>query len=206
MTKSALLLVDIQNDFSPSGSLPVPYGDEIVPVVNELLHRFDHIVATLDWHPEHHGSFATEYEGKVPGEIIELAGIKQILWPKHCIQGSNGAQFISTLNQQAIHHIIRKGMDVDVDSYSGFYDNQKKHNTGLADYFRTQKITDVYIVGLAMDYCVKFTALDSIELGFSTYVIRDATRGVNLCEGDVEVAFALLKNAGCKIIDSHEIR
>lgn len=201
----ALLLVDVQNDFSPTGALPVPHGDEIVPVINSLLDKFDCVVATLDWHPENHGSFATQYPGKNPGDIIKLSGIDQILWPAHCVQDSNGAQFIPTLNKDAIDYIVHKGTHAEVDSYSGFYDNQKQYATGLADYLKAQSITDVYVVGLATDYCVKFTVLDAIESGFNTFVISDATKGVDMNPGDVESAFSVMQNTGCKIIASEEV-
>ncbi len=201
----ALLLVDIQNDFSPTGALPVPHGDEIVPVINNLLDKFDFVIATLDWHPEDHGSFASQYPGKTPGEIVKLSGTDQILWPAHCVQNSKGAEFIPTLNKDVIDHVVHKGTHVEVDSYSGFYDNQKLHDTGLADYLKTNNITDVYVVGLATDYCVKFTALDAVESGFNTFVIRDATKGVDMNSGDVEAAFVVMQDAGCKVIESKEL-
>lgn len=201
----ALLLVDVQNDFSPAGALPVPRGDEIVPVINSLLNKFDFVVATLDWHPKNHGSFASQYPGKNPGEIIKLSGADQILWPVHCVQNSEGAEFIPTLNKDAIDHVVCKGTHVEVDSYSGFYDNQKQHDTGLADYLKTNNITDVYVVGLATDYCVKFTAIDAVESGFNTFVIRDATKGVDMNSGDVEAAFSAMQDAGCKVIESKEL-
>ncbi|MCE0492586.1 bifunctional nicotinamidase/pyrazinamidase [Vibrio salinus] len=202
----ALLLVDIQNDFSPSGTLPVPDGDEIVPVINNILDQFDYVVATLDWHPENHGSFASQYTGKKPGDVVNLSGTEQILWPMHCVQNSEGAKFIPTLNTASINHIVHKGTHPDVDSYSGFYDNQKRHMTGLAKYLKSNAITDVYVVGLAADYCVKFTALDAVAAGFNTFVIKDATRGVNVQDGDVDAAFSVMENAGCKIIQSEELK
>ncbi|RQW63501.1 bifunctional nicotinamidase/pyrazinamidase [Vibrio viridaestus] len=203
--KTALLLVDIQNDFSPSGALPVPQGDKIVPVVNKLLDRFDLVVAMLDWHPENHGSFVTQHKGKEPGELVELAGIPQIVWPVHCVQESDGAKFIESLQTNKIDHVVHKGTHVDVDSYSGFFDNQKINDTGLAEHLRSQGIDKVYVTGLATDYCVKFTALDAVELGFETYVITDATKGVNMSPGDVEAALQVMAGAGCTLVTSQQL-
>ncbi|MFB9135390.1 bifunctional nicotinamidase/pyrazinamidase [Vibrio olivae] len=203
MTKT-LLLVDVQNDFSPTGALPVPEGDQIVSVINRLLPHFEHVIATQDWHPAGHASFASVH-GKNPGEVIDLNGIAQIMWPDHCVQGSFGAEFIEQLNTDAIEHVVQKGTDQAIDSYSGFFDNQRLQATGLSDYLRRQGLTDVYIVGLATDYCVKFTALDSAEQGFNTWVIKDACRGVNMQEGDVEKAFLEMAAAGCQLIDSSAI-
>ncbi len=203
MTKT-LLLVDVQNDFSPTGALPVPEGDQIVSVINRLLPHFEHVIATQDWHPAGHASFASVH-GKNPGEVIDLNGIAQIMWPDHCVQGSFGAEFIEQLNTDAIEHVVQKGTDQAIDSYSGFFDNQRLQATGLSDYLRRQGLTDVYIVGLATDYCVKFTALDSAEQGFNTWVIKDACRGVNMQDGDVEKAFLEMEAAGCQLIDSSTI-
>ncbi|WP_038180236.1 bifunctional nicotinamidase/pyrazinamidase [Vibrio rhizosphaerae] len=200
MTK-ALILVDVQNDFAPSGALPVPQGDEIIPIINQLLPCFDHVIATQDWHPQGHSSFASEHN-KTPGECIELGGVTQVMWPDHCVQGTDGAAFIPGLNTGAIDYIVQKGTNPNVDSYSGFFDNQRIQATGLEDYLRQNGLTDVYIVGLATDYCVKFTALDAVELGFNTWVIQDACRGVDMTPGDVENALSEMQSAGCTFIQS----
>ncbi len=203
MTKT-LILVDVQNDFSPSGALPVPQGDQIVPIINNLLPYFDHVIATQDWHPQGHASFASVHN-KTPGELIELDGVPQVMWPDHCVQGTRGAEFIAELNTHAIDHVVQKGTNLNIDSYSGFFDNQRLQATGLADYLREKGLTDVYIVGLATDYCVKFTALDAAELGFNTWVIQDACRGVNMSEGDVDNAFQQMQKAGCILIQSESL-
>ncbi len=185
-TKRALILVDIQNDFCPGGSLAVREGDQIVPVVNELQRHFDLVVATKDWHPQGHASFET-------------------LWPPHCVQGTQGAEFVATLDTTRIARTFLKGTDIAVDSYSGFFDNEHKRATGLGDYLKAQGITDVVITGLATDYCVKFTALDALQLGFRTTIIRDATRGVEVNPGDTEQALREMTEAGAHITDSREI-
>jgi nicotinamidase/pyrazinamidase len=197
--KKALIIVDVQNDFCPGGSLPVPEGDKVVPVINNLQDKFDCVVATQDWHPKKHGSFAANHPGKNIGEVIELNGLQQILWPVHCVQGEKGADLVKALSVRKINKIIRKGMDVEVDSYSGFFDNGHKKATGLNEYLKEQSITDVYITGLATDYCVKFTALDAAQLGYKTYLIIDACRGVNLKLDDVDKAIKEMRKAGVVI-------
>ncbi len=199
-----LILVDVQNDFSPTGALPVPEGDQIVPVINRLLPYFDHVIATQDWHPSGHASFASVHS-KTPGETVDLNGFEQILWPDHCVQGTVGAEFIAELDTDAINYIVRKGTDTSIDSYSGFFDNHRLQATGLEEYLRNHGIEDVYIAGLATDYCVKFTALDAAELGFNTRVIQDACRGVDMTEGDVDRAFKAMQEAGCHLIQSSEL-
>lgn len=198
--KKALLLVDIQNDFIPGGALAVPDGDAVVPVANRLMDRFDLVVATQDWHPQDHGSFASQYEGRQPGEFVTLGGMEQILWPDHCVQGSKGAEFVSDLNTEGIARVVRKGLDKAIDSYSGFYDNDHRSATGLADYLDAQQVDEVVIVGLATDYCVKFTALDARRLGLKTSVVKEGVRGVELNQGDCNTAFAEMENAGVRIV------
>lgn len=200
----ALLLVDIQNDFSPRGALPVPDGDAVVPVINQLIPLFEHVIATKDWHPAQHASFAS-VQGKAPGEVIDLNGIPQVMWPEHCIQNTQGAEFIDGLEVQQITHTVLKGTHPDVDSYSGFFDNQRFHATGLAEYLSSHGISDVYIAGLATDYCVKFTALDSITLCFNTWVIQDACRGVELNAGDCAAAWYEMQTAGCQLTTSQQL-
>ena len=175
----ALILVDIQNDFMPGGPLAVPGGDEIIPLVNELQNSFNLVVATQDWHPQSHKSFASNHPGKKAFESIMLHGLDQVLWPDHCIQGSIGAQIHPSIIVNKVEGIFRKGMDPEIDSYSGFYDNGYKKSTGLAGYLRERKIKKVYVCGLAADYCVYYTAKDSLKENFETYFIEDATRAID---------------------------
>jgi len=195
----ALILVDIQNDFTPTGALPVPEGDQVVPVVNNIMDKFELVVATQDWHPPDHKSFAIHHH-KNPGEIITLNGIDQILWPVHCVQGTAGAEFATGLNIKGIAKVFKKGMDREVDSYSGFFDNDHKSDTGLGDYLKERGVDQVYITGLALDVCVKYTALDAESLGFKTKVVVDATRAVNINAGDGDRAIADMQAVGIKTV------
>ncbi len=192
----ALILVDIQNDFLPGGALPVPAGDAILPIVNQLIPTFDLVVATQDWHPEGHQSFASNHPQGQVGQIIDLHGLEQILWPDHCIQGSDGASFASELTAHSIAAVFQKGTDIKIDSYSGFFDNGHRKDTGLSQFLKSAGVEQVYIVGLALDYCVKYTALDARSLGFKTHVIQDATRAVNLQQYDDEKALTELRQGG----------
>ncbi|MBX2843147.1 MAG: bifunctional nicotinamidase/pyrazinamidase [Flammeovirgaceae bacterium] len=198
----ALILVDIQYDFISGGALAVPEGENIIPTINQIQKHFDLVIATQDFHPVDHGSFAANHEGKNPGEIIDLNGLPQILWPIHCVQGSNGAEFVKELNMENVTKIFPKGTDKGIDSYSGFFDNGHKKATGLGDYLKEKAAKEVFVVGLATDYCVKFTALDAQDLGFKTYLIKDATRGVNLQPGDVDKAIKEMAGKGVNIIES----
>lgn len=200
---NALILVDVQNDFCPGGALPVPEGDLVVPVINRLQHGFDLVVATQDWHPASHGSFAVNHPGRNPGETIELAGLAQILWPVHCVQNSPGAGFHPALDRSRIAAVFRKGTDPNVDSYSGFFDNGRRSSTGLDDYLKSQGVSDVYVCGLATDYCVKATALDAVGLGYRTCLVQEACRGVNLRPGDVQQAIDAMRAAGVVILTTH---
>jgi len=175
----ALIIVDIQNDFVPGGALAVPGGDEIIPVVNELQKSFSLIVATQDWHPAHHKSFASSHPGNEVFEKISLHGLDQVLWPDHCVQGTAGAELHKDLNLKRVEAIFRKGMDPDIDSYSGFYDNGYRKSTGLAGYLRERKVRKIYVAGLASDYCVFYTAKDAIKENFETFIIEDASRAIN---------------------------
>ena len=195
-----LLLIDIQNDFSPKGALAVKDGDDIIPFVNQKQNDFDLIVATQDWHPRNHGSFAINHPDKAPGDMISLGNVDQVLWPVHCVQNTLGADFIPGLNVSKINQIVQKGMNENIDSYSGFYDNDHQISTGLHQYLQDHKISEVFIAGLATDYCVKFTALDAVQLGYSTIVFKDGVRGVDLAPGDIEKAFTEMQTAGIKII------
>jgi len=202
---NALILVDLQNDFLPGGALEVPEGDQVLPVVNKLQEHFDLVVATQDFHPENHKSFAANHEGKKPGDYIELQGMEQILWPVHCVQGSKGAEFADGVHLEKVDKIFQKGTDPEIDSYSGFFDNGHLKATGLGDYLKEKGVNKVVVAGLAADFCVKFTALDAVELGFETAVVKDATRAVNLQEGDFEKALEEMREKGVKIINSKEI-
>lgn len=197
---NALIIVDIQNDFLPGGKLPVSYGDEIIPLVNDLQNMFNLVVATQDWHPKNHKSFASNHEGKKPFEEIFLNGLEQVLWPDHCIQSSVGSQFHNNLNMDKVECIFRKGMDPDIDSYSGFYDNGYKKKTGLAGYLRERKIQNVYVCGLAADYCVFYTAKDSLKESFKTYIIEDATRAID--NKNFELAKDEIISSGGQVIKS----
>lgn len=202
---TALLLVDVQHDFLPGGALAVPQGDEILPIIAFLQPMFDFIVATQDWHPANHGSFAANHSGTQSGQQIDLEGLSQILWPVHCVQGSSGADFPTTLDQSKWKAVFQKGKNPLVDSYSGFFDNARRGDTGLADYLKSKEIARVFVCGLALDYCVKFTALDSQSLGFETYVLTDATRAVNLHPEDGQRAIEELKQAGIHCLESKDL-
>src|SRR5260370_2527979 len=200
--KRALIIVDVQNDFIPGGALPTRNGDEVVPVINRLQPLFPLVVATQDWHPPNHGSFASNHPGHKPGDVIDLDGLEQILWPDHCVQGSKGAEFHPDLDTSRIDRVVRKGTDPAIDSYSTFFDNARRKSTGLERYLRENDVTDVFIGGLATDYCVLWSARDAIELAFTTHVIRDACRGVELSPGDIERAFEEMRALGVDVISS----
>jgi len=200
--KRALILVDLQNDFVPGGALVVAEGDKVVPVANRLQNAFDLIVATQDWHPRNHGSFASQHPGKKPGDVIDLNGIPQVLWPDHCVQGTKGAEFHPQLDTRRIARIFQKGTDPAIDSYSGFYDNGHRRGTGLAEYLRAEKVSDIYVAGLATDYCVESTALDGRKLGLNVFVIEDACRGVNLGPNDSADALDQMRAKGVHVVTS----
>jgi nicotinamidase/pyrazinamidase len=200
----ALLVIDIQKDFLPGGSLAVEHGDEIIPVVNTLQDSFDLVVATQDWHPRDHGSFASCYKGKNPGDIVSLDGVDQILWPDHCVQHSEGAEFADDLNVEKISNIIRKGTDNRIDSYSGFYDNKHKKATGLHDYLQEKKVDTVFITGLATDFCVQYTTLDALGLKYKTYLVKDLTRAVG-GEKAFNDTIKILEQKGAKIVHSDHV-
>ena len=199
---NALILVDVQNDFVPGGALPVPRGDEIVPLINQLQPRFELVVASQDWHPRNHGSFAANHSSKQPGERILLDGLEQILWPVHCVQHTAGAEFVPGLDTARIAAVFQKGTDPHIDSYSAFFDNGHRKATGLGDYLKARGVADVYLAGLATDYCVKYTALDAVSLGFRTHLIADACRGIDLQPGDIAAALDEMRRAGVTITQS----
>lgn len=174
-----LLVADIQNDFLPGGSLTVPHSDSIIPLINILVYHFELVIAIQDWHPPNHKSFASMHPGKKPLDVIDLNGLQQTLWPDHCIQGTKGAEFSAKFDMRKVETIFRKGTDPEIDSYSGFYDNGHRKSTGLAGYLHERKASAVYVVGLAGDFCVYLTAMDSLDQKFETFIIEDATRPIN---------------------------
>jgi len=196
---NALLLIDIQNDFLPGGALAVPAGDEVVSVANQLMPDYDLVVATQDWHPADHLSFASQHPGSRVGDVIQLDGLAQILWPDHCVQNTAGADFAAHLNRAPIQHVVHKGTNRSIDSYSGFFDNARRHATGLENYLRSHHVDTIHLIGLATDYCVKATALDALSLGFETVLIRSGVRGVDLHPGDCERAIDEMRAAGVEI-------
>ncbi|MCH8148889.1 MAG: bifunctional nicotinamidase/pyrazinamidase [Planctomycetes bacterium] len=198
----ALILVDIQNDFTPGepgGALAVPHGHDVISVAIRLMPEFDLVVATQDWHPADHKSFAGHHAGKVVGDVVTLEGLDQILWPDHCVQGTPGANFCDELNHAGIHEVVRKGTDSGIDSYSGFFDNGHRKATGLDTVLQKHGVDALHIMGLATDYCVKFTALDAVELGFKTTLIVEGCRGVELQAGDCDRAIEAMREAGVDI-------
>jgi nicotinamidase/pyrazinamidase len=203
--KSALLLVDIQNDFLPGGALAVPEGDAVVPIANRLQWLFNTVVASQDWHPPGHLSFASSHAGLKPFDTTTVAGLEQILWPDHCVQDTPGAEFAPDLNTEGLDAVFRKGEDPRYDSYSAFFDNGHQRSSGLADWLHARSISRVYIVGLAADVCVLFTALDAVNEGFDTVVVSDATRGVDLQPGDTKLAFDRMRQQGVSLLTSRAI-
>ena len=202
---NALILVDLQNDFMPGGALAVPHGDEVIPLADELQQRFELVLATKDWHPPDHGSFAANHPGKKPGDRIILDGIEQILWPVHCVQNTYGAEFAPSFDTSRIAHIFHKGTEPNIDSYSTFFDNAHRRHTGLAHYLEKRGIKDIYLMGLALDYCVKYSTLDARHLELSTYVIVDGCRGIDLEPGDIARALDEMKRAGAILLKSNEL-
>lgn len=195
----ALILVDLQNDFLPGGALGVPGGDEVIPLANRLMDDFEIIVATQDWHPPDHGSFAANHPGRQVFENIDLHGLPQTLWPVHCVQGTPGAEFAPELDAGRITRVFRKGTRAEVDSYSGLFDNGRRHSTGLAEWLCGQGITRVTVCGIATDYCVKFTALDAVAEGFDVTLHLPACRGVDLQAGDIAAAVETMRGKGVRI-------
>ncbi len=197
----ALLLVDIQNDFLPGGALAVPGGDAVVPVANALMPAFDYVVASQDWHPPEHLSFASQHDGLEPFQTTELDGLTQILWPPHCIQHRPGASFASGLDVAGINHVVRKGTDPRIDSYSAFYDNGHRKSTGLADDLRALGIDSLVVMGLAADVCVAFSVNDALAEGFSVTLVTDGIRGVDMAVGDTRAAIDQMTGAGATLTD-----
>lgn len=202
---NALLLIDIQNDFCSNGSLAVIGGEEVVVVANRLMKLFSVVIASQDWHPKNHLSFASQHRGKQVYDTVMLNGVEQTLWPDHCIQGSFGAALRNDLDIQKITKIFQKGTERNVDSYSSFYDRNQKCNTGLSQWLKQRKITDLFILGLATEYCVKYSVLDGLKENFTVFVIRDGCRAVRLKNKDFETAFDEMQKKGALIINSDQI-
>ena len=198
--QTALLIVDLQVDFMPTGMLPVPEGDRVVAMANRLMTEYGTVVATQDWHPANHGSFAANHMWRKPGQVIELDGLQQVLWPIHCVQDTWGSEFVPDLDLSGITKVFRKGTDPLIDSYSGFYDNGHRKSTGLAEWLRERGITHLDVLGLALDYCVKYTVLDALREGFTVRLIEEATRPVELQEGDGRRAIKEMHEAGAAVI------
>ena len=196
----ALIIVDMQHDFMPTGALGVAQADTLVPLINQLMDQFDHIIATMDWHPKGHISFASAHHKKV-GETIRVGNLEQRLWPDHCIQNSAGAALVKGLKQSRIEHIFHKGVDLKVDSYSVFFDRSRRRSTGLGDHLHKMGIKELYFAGVATDYCVLYSVLDALEMGFKVFVIRDACRSID----DEEGALTQMKEKGAEIVLSSEI-
>lgn len=203
---SALIVVDVQNDFCPGGGLAVTDGDMIVPVINRLMESFTTVVATQDWHPADHSSFSSNNSGTAVYDMKDINGIAQVMWPDHCVQGTDGADFHKDLNTDRFSVVIRKGTQTMLDSYSGFLENDKKTATGLRGYLTDKGIKKVYVTGLATDYCVLYTAMDAKSAGFDVYLITDACRGVDFPAGNVDAALKQMQENGINIISSGGIR
>ena len=198
-----LILVDVQNDFMPGGALAVPNGDEIVPLINKLQQKFDLVIATQDWHPEGHASFASSHPGSEEFEVIKLDGLDQVMWPEHCIRNTQGADFHPDLKTSGIEAIFRKGTDKKIDSYSGFFDNAHLKSTGLTGYLKEKNAQDLYIVGLAAEYCVYFSVKDALEEGFNVTLIEDGTRALKQ-EDYKEARIDILRRGG-KVLHSEDL-
>lgn len=196
----ALVIVDMQNDFMPGRPLGVAGADALIPIINGLIPHFDFVVATQDWHPPDHCSFAESHPGKKPRDVVDVKGISQILWPVHCVRNTRGAELVARLDKDSIDSIFFKGTDQWIDSYSTFFDNAHRKSTGLADYLKSRDVKEVYFAGVATDYCVLYSSLDALELGFSVYVITDACRGINLKPTDIDDAYAAITARGGKLV------
>ncbi len=202
---SALILVDLQNDFCAGGSLAVPDADAVISVANRMMPHFSTVVATRDAHPTNHGSFAANQSGVDVGQVFQLDGLPQIAWPVHCVKDSPGAELHKELNPSRITKTFFKGTDPQIDSYSAFFDNGHRKSTGLAEWLREQKIENLYVMGVATDYCVKFTVLDALKEGFSVWLLEDGSRAVNLHSQDGDQAITEMRAAGATIIWSGAI-
>lgn len=201
----ALVIVDLQNDFMPDGALGVKKANEIVPIINGLIPKFPLVVATQDWHPPDHVSFAATHPGKKVGEVVQIGEVEQILWPVHCVRNTPGAELINSLNKTNFASNFFKGTDKNIDSYSAFFDNAHRKSTGLSDFLKSRGVTEVYFAGLTTEYCVLYSIKDAIDLGFTAYVIADACRAVNLHPQDEQRALETMRMKGAKIIKSTDL-
>jgi nicotinamidase/pyrazinamidase len=202
----ALLVVDVQNDFCPGGALAVPDGDAVVPVINRITRTFPIVVATQDWHPKRHISFASRHEGKNPFEVIEIQGTEQMLWPDHCVEGTPGADFHPELDATAVRFVLRKGANREVDSYSAFVENDRRTTTGLAGLLRELGVERIFVSGLATDVCVRATALDGRGAGFQVALLEDACRPVDVPPGNLARALRQMLDAGVRIFLTDELQ
>ncbi len=203
-SRAALLVIDVQNDFIPGGQLPVPEGDLIVPLINQLGRQFKQVIIAQDWHPPGHASFASSHPGRKPYDVIQLPYGEQTLWPDHCVQATPGAEFHRELDLPHAQLIIRKGCNPDIDSYSAFLEADRTTTTGLAGYLKERGIDTVYLVGLALDFCVMFSALDARAAGFNAFVVMDACRAIDL-QGSLAAAIERMQVSGIGLIESTEL-
>jgi nicotinamidase/pyrazinamidase len=203
-SRTALLVIDVQNDFIPGGSLPVPEGERIVPLINQLALQFQQVVIAQDWHPRGHASFASSHPGRQPYDVIQLPYGEQTLWPDHCVQASAGAEFHPELDLPHAQLVIRKGCNPDIDSYSAFLEADRRTTTGLAGYLSERGIDTIYMVGLALDFCVMYSALDARAAGFNAVVVLDACRAIDL-DGSLAAAIERMQVAGVKLIQSTDL-
>jgi len=204
LSRAALLVIDVQNDFIPGGQLPVAGGDLIVPLINRLARQFSQVIIAQDWHPPGHASFASRHPGKQPFDVIQLPYGEQTLWPEHCVQGTTGAGFHPDLDLPHAQLIIRKGCNPEIDSYSAFLEADRRTTTGLSGYLKERGVDTVYMVGLALDFCVMFSALDARAAGFTAYVVLDACRAIDM-NGSLQSAMERMQSAGVGLIQSTEL-
>jgi nicotinamidase/pyrazinamidase len=202
----ALVIVDMENDFMPQGALGVSGADKLIPIINALIPKFPLVVACQDWHPVDHVSFAASHPGKKPGDHIKVKDFDQVLWPVHCVQYTRGAEMVRGLHDKEISRVFHKGSDKNIDSYSAFFDNARQRSTGLGEYLKGQGVTEVYLAGVATDYCILYSALDALDLGFSVHVVIDACRAINLKPQDEEHALAKITARGGHIITSEDLQ
>jgi len=201
----ALIIVDMQNDFMPGGALGVPSADDLIPIINALISKFPLVVATQDWHPADHVSFASNHPGKKSGESMRVSDLDQILWPVHCVRNTHGAELASSINKDNFASLFFKGTDKNIDSYSAFFDNARRKSTGLGDFLKSRGVNEVYLAGVATDYCVLYSAMDAVDLGFTVYVVVDACRAINLNPKDEQHSFEAMAAKGVKVVMSNEL-
>jgi len=202
---TALILVDLQNDFLPGGAMAVPRGDAVIPLANQLQGSFKVVAATQDWHPANHISFAASHAGRQPGEIVKLKAGPQPLWPTHCVQHTRGAELAPGLLLARVNRVFKRGTDSEVDGHSGFFDQGQLRPTGLHTFLREKKVIAVYVMGLSADACLKFTLLDAVELGFQTFLIEDACRGLDLTVEEPDPLLEELRRAGVMLAQSRDL-